>query len=177
MGSSMNAAVRKLMLTLHLTCSVGWLGTVVAYLTLDLVVAASTDAHAVRSAWTAMGLITFAVLVPFAVASFITGLAMAVGTHWGLFRHWWVLISFVLTLLALVVLMVETRVIAYSAELAADASVPAAEVLALPPTLPHSIGGLMVLLLVQILNVYKPRGLTPRGWRRQQAERAQRGPC
>jgi hypothetical protein len=29
----------------------------------------------------------------------------------------------------------------------------------------------MVLLVVQILNVYKPRGLTPYGWRMQQVER------
>ncbi len=29
----------------------------------------------------------------------------------------------------------------------------------------------MVLLVVQVLNVYTPRGLTPYGWRRQQAER------
>jgi hypothetical protein len=169
----MNSAVRRLMLATHLVCSVGWLGAVIAYIVLDLTVATSADPDAVRGAWTGMGLITFAVIVPFAVASVITGLAISVGTRWGLFRHWWVLISLVLTVLALIVLLVETRVIAHAAGLAADPGIPPAEILALPPTLPHSVGGALVLLVVQVLNVYKPQGLTPYGWRRQRIDRGE----
>lgn len=167
----MNSAVRKLMLAVHLTCSVGWLGAIVAYVVLDLTVATSVDPNAVRAAWIGMGLITFSVIVPFAIASLITGVTMSLGTKWGLFRHWWVVISLGLTLFALLVLLTETGVIAHSAEVAADARASAADILALPPTLPHSIGGLLVLALVQILNVYKPRGLTPYGWRKQLSER------
>jgi hypothetical protein len=44
--------------------------------------------------------------------------------------------------------------------------------LALPGTLPHSVGGLVVLGVVLVLNVYKPQGVTPYGWRKQQEERA-----
>ena len=33
------------------------------------------------------------------------------------------------------------------------------------------MGGLIVLLVVLWLNVYKPRGLTPYGWRKQQEQR------
>ena len=171
----MSPTLRKLMLATHLSCSVGWLGAIVAYIVLDLTVATSSDLLAVRSAWTGMGLITFSVIVPFAVTAVITGLAISIGTRWGLFRHWWVLISLVLTIFALVVLLAETGVIASSVALAADVEAPAAEILALPPTLPHSIGGLLVLLVVQVLNVYKPQGLTPYGWRKQQADRAARG--
>ncbi len=35
----------------------------------------------------------------------------------------------------------------------------------------HAGVGLLVLLVVQVLNVYKPRGMTPYGWRKQQEER------
>jgi hypothetical protein len=35
----------------------------------------------------------------------------------------------------------------------------------------HGGLGLLVLLIVQVLNVYKPRGVTPYGWRKQQEER------
>ena len=45
--------------------------------------------------------------------------------------------------------------------------------LAVPGTLPHSVGGLLVLLVIQVLNVYKPKGLTPYGWRKQQERRLQ----
>ena len=162
---------RKLVLAVHLSCSVGWLGAVVAYLVLDLTVATSQDAVAVRSAWMAMGLVVSWAIVPLALASLLTGLVIALGTKWGLFRHWWVLISFVLTVLATLVLLVESGVVTRSAAMAASMS--AEEVLALQPTLVHSVGGLGVLLVVQVLNVYKPQGLTPYGWRKQQKQRRQ----
>lgn len=37
-------------------------------------------------------------------------------------------------------------------------------------TLVHSVGGTVVLLVNMWLNVYKPRGLTPYGWRKQQEQ-------
>jgi hypothetical protein len=37
-------------------------------------------------------------------------------------------------------------------------------------TLVHSVGGTVVLLVVLVLNVYKPRGMTRYGWRKQQEE-------
>ena len=168
---SMSPRIRRLALSVHLTASVGWLGAVVGYLALDVVVATSSDVGQVRAAWIGMGLIVAAVIVPLALGSLVTGLVMALGTKWGLFRHWWVLISFALTCLALAVLLSETRVVTALAARAADISTSDAALLAAPPTLPHSIGGLLVLLVVQVLNVYKPQGVTPYGWRRQQAER------
>jgi hypothetical protein len=43
-----------------------------------------------RSAWIAMELIGWYLLVPFAFAALATGLVMALGTPRGLFRHYWV---------------------------------------------------------------------------------------
>ena len=36
----------------------------------------------------------------------------------------------------------------------------------------HAVGGLVVLLVITALNVSKPHGLTPYGWRKQQELRA-----
>ena len=166
----MPPAVRKLALAVHLSCSVGWLGAVVAYLTLDLTVATSHDAATLRAAWTAMGLVVTQAIVPLALASLLTGLVMAVGTKWGLFRHWWVLVSLVLTVIAAVVLLAEAGHISRSAAIAAVST--SGKVRALAPTLLHSLGGLGVLVTIQVLNVFKPQGLTPYGWRRQREERA-----
>jgi hypothetical protein len=58
----------------------------------------------------------------------------------------------------------------------ADAAATGADPQSLPGTLPHSIGGLVVLLLVTILSVYKPRGVTPYGWRQQQERRGEQDP-
>lgn len=168
----MGAGLRKLALAAHLTCSVGWLGAVAAYLTLDLTVATAQKPQVLRAAWVAMGLVTSWAIVPLAFASLLTGLVMAVGTRWGLFRHWWVLISLMLTLGATLVLLQEAGVITHAAAIAADPTTSDVELRALPPTLPHSLGGLAVLLTIQVLNVYKPQGLTPYGWRKQEAERS-----
>jgi hypothetical protein len=167
----MPPAIRKVALAAHLTVSVGWVGAVAGYLALDVTVATSQDPQLVRSAWIAMGLIASWAIVPLALTALLTGLVMALGTKWGLFRHWWVLISFLLTVVATGVLLSETRVISGSAAIAADPSTSTEQLLALPSTLPHSVGGLVVLLVIQVLNVHKPQGMTRYGWRKQQEER------
>lgn len=171
---TMPPSARKLALTIHLSCSVGWFGAVVAYLVFDLTVATSRDPALVRDSWAAMGRLVSGAIVPLALASLVTGLIMAVGTKWGLFRHWWVLISLALTVVAVVVLLSESMVVTGIAALAAKAATTDADVLAFPPTLLHSVGGLAVLVLVQVLNVYKPQGVTPYGWRKRQEERGRR---
>jgi hypothetical protein len=143
---------------------------VAAYLVLDVSILLSENPQDVRAAWIAMDLIASRIIVPLALAAVVTGLVMALGTRWGLFRHWWVLISFMLTVAATVVLLLEVRVISGMAVVAADPQASGPQILALPSTLPHSVGGLLVLLTVQVLNIYKPRGLTPYGWRKQQEE-------
>jgi hypothetical protein len=167
----MRPGLRKLALAIHLTVSVGWLGAVVAYLALDLTVATSQDPQLVRGAWQAMDLVVSSAIVPLALASLVTGLAMALGTKWGLFRHWWVLISFVFTVVATLVLLSEAGTVGRTADVAADPEASADIILALQPTLVHSVGGLLVLLVVQVLNVFKPQGVTPYGWRKQEEER------
>ena len=161
---------RKLVLAVHITVSVGWVGAVAAYLALDIAAATGRDAQVLRAAYLGMGLIARSVIVPLAIASLITGLVISLATKWGLFRHWWVLISLLLTGFATLVLLVEAGAIRGMADIAADPATSDADLLALPSTLLHSVGGLVVLLVIQVLNVFKPRGMTPYGWRKQQEE-------
>jgi hypothetical protein len=164
---TMSPGLRKLALALHLTLSVGWIGAVGAYMALDLVAATSAEVQALRAAYLGMELIASNVIVPLAFASLVTGLVMSLGTKWGLFRHYWVLISFVLTILATFVLLVETRTISSYADVAADPTTSLDALRSLGGTLVHSIGGTAVLVVVLVLNIYKPQGMTRYGWRRQ----------
>lgn len=166
---TMGPRLRRLALTTHVIVSIGWIGAVVAYLVLDITAATSHDPQALRAAYMAMGTITWWAIVPLAYASLVTGLAMGLGTKWGLFRHWWVVMSFMLTLFAIVVLMVETRTIDVLAASAADPATTDEELRSMPNTLLHSVLGTVLLIAITVLNVYKPRGLTPYGWRKQQA--------
>jgi len=166
---TMTPGVRKLVLTVHLTFSVGWIGAVVAYLALGVSAVTSQDAQSVRAAWIAMELIGWYVIVPLALAALLTGLVMALGTPWGLFRHYWVMITLVLTILCTVVLLLHMPTVSSLAEMARKAG---ASNLGLGGDLVHAGGGLLVLLVITVLNMYKPQGMTPYGWRKQHEQRA-----
>jgi hypothetical protein len=159
---------RKLVLTVHLTSSVGWIGAVVVYLALGVAAATSRDADTVRAAWIAMEVAGWSAIVPLALGALLTGLVMALGTPWGLFRHYWVVISLALTLLATAVLLAHMPTVSAMADLARTAD--GANLGGHGGDLFHAGGGLVVLLAVAVLNVYKPRGLTPYGWRKHQEE-------
>ena len=172
---AMPPGVRKLALTAHLTCSVGWIGAVMAYLALGVAAATSQDTQTVRAAWIAMEVTGWWAIVPLALASLLTGLVMSLGTPWGLFRHYWVLISLVLTILCAVVLLLHMPTVTATA-----AMLRGMDMGGMGGDLAHPGVGLVVLLAITALNVYKPRGLTPYGWRKQQEERArlaQRAPA
>jgi hypothetical protein len=165
----MTPRLRKFALTVHLTFSVGWIGAVVAYLALVVAAMASHDTQTARSAWIAMELIGWFVIVPFALASLLTGLVMSMGTKWGLFRHYWVLFSLALTLLATVVLLLHMPTVSFFADVAAKTD--GADAGGLRGELLHAGVGLFVLLVIQALNLYKPLGMTPYGWRKQPEQR------
>lgn len=169
---TMPPRLRKAVLTTHVATSVGWLGALIAYLVLDIVATTSTDPTTARSAYFAMDLLVRYAIVPLAITSLLVAVVNALGTPWGLFRHYWVLAKFALILVATTVLLVEAPTVAQLAARAATGSDPRD----LPGTLPHSIGGLAVLLVAVVLSVYKPRGLTRYGWRRQRRQRAQASP-
>lgn len=169
----MTRGVRKFALTVHITFSIGWIGAVIAYLALVIAAITSQDTQILPAAWIAMELIGWYAIVPLALASLLTGLVMSLGTRWGLFRHYWVLFTLVLTLLATVVLLDHMQTVSFFAGVAAETDSANAGMLrdGLPGELLHAGAGLLVLLVVQVLNVYKPPGLTPYGWRKQQEQR------
>ena len=173
---TMSPGLRKAMLTVHLTSSVGWIGAVIAYLALSISVATTRDAQTVRAAWIAMDVIGWWAIVPLAVAALLTGLIMALGTPWGLFRHYWVLISLALTVFCTVVLLLHMPTVSAMAAMLRETDnmrgADGAGQSGMGGDLFHPGVGLIVLLVIAVLNVYKPQGLTPYGWRTQRERRS-----
>jgi DMSO/TMAO reductase YedYZ heme-binding membrane subunit len=169
---TMTPGLRKLVLTAHVASSVGWLGAVAAVLALDLVALTSRDDETVRAAYLATESITWVVLVPLALTSLLIGVVNALGTTWGLFRHWWVVAKLLLTIVATIVLLLYTQTIGDTAAVAAEMRVSGADLRALArsPVL-HAGAALLVLLVTTVLAVYKPHGMTRYGWRKAQEER------
>jgi hypothetical protein len=169
----LSPGARKLSLSVHLTVSVGWIGAVLAYLGLGTTAVRADDPGLIRAMWSAMEIVGWYVIVPLALSSLLTGLLMALGTKWGLFQHYWVTISFGLTVFAVVVLLLHMPSVTTTADLALSAEGKALQ--ALGGDLEHPAIGLSILLAIQVLNLYKPKGLTRHGWRKQLGKRSRSG--
>lgn len=169
----MSPSLRKFALIVHVTASVGWIGAVVAYLALVVAAITSQDTQTLPAAWIAMELIGWFALVPLSLVSLLTGLVMSLGTKWGLFRHYWVLFSLALTIIATVVLGQHMPTVSFFASVATEMDGADVGLLrgGLQSELLHAGVGLLVLVVIQVLNVYKPRGMTAYGWRKQQEQR------
>jgi hypothetical protein len=162
----MTPGARKLALTAHVTSSLGWLGAVAAFLALAVAGLASRDTEMVRASYLATELITWFVIVPLAFASLLTGLVVSLGTPWGLFRHYWVLVKFMLTILATVLLLLHTQPIGLLAAAARATTWSSGDVGRLQIQLVGDAGAALVALLVNAtLSVYKPEGMTAYGRR------------
>lgn len=166
----MSPGLRKLALTVHVTASVGLLGAIAAFLALSIAGLAGRDPQMVRAAYPAMALIARLVVTPLALAALATGLIQSLGTAWGLFRHYWVLIKLLMTLFATAVLLVKLDLIDQAARLASETILARADLRAVGLQLVvHAAGGLLVLLVPAVLSIYKPQGLTRYGTRRRRA--------
>jgi len=166
----MAQTLRKLGLSLHVVLSVGWVGAIGAFLTLA-VASFARDAAVARAAYLMMGVVGRGALLPLSMGALVSGVVQSLGTRWGLFRHYWVVVKLVLTSLAVVGLFVhQTTAITEAARLATDAAAP---VLASGPLkelgvqiLADSALALSVLLAITLIAVYKPWGLVGQVTRR-----------
>jgi len=161
---TMTPSARKVVLTAHITSSVGWLGAVLGFLALALTGLASRDEHVVRGVYVSMNVMTWWAIVPLSLLSFATGLVASLGTLWGLARHYWVLVKFGLTVVATPLLILHTRPIGWMARAALSTEPIAPELMHLRAQFVFDAAAATVVLLVAtVLSVYKPRGLTTFG--------------
>ena len=174
---AMAPRLRKLARTAHVTSSVGWLGAVAGFLALAIAGLTSRDAQMVRAVYLVMDLTAWYVIVPLCFASLLTGFVSSVGTAWGLFRHYWVLLKILITIPSSLMLLVHMQPIGYIAGVAAKTEFFSADLHGLKIQLVVEAGAaLLVLLVATALSVYKPKGVTRYGWRKQQEERALSNP-
>jgi hypothetical protein len=156
----MRPPLRRLGLVLHVGASVGWLGAVVASLALGVIGLAAADPGVVRGVYLVLEPIGWATLVPFSVASLLTGLVQSLGTSWGLVRHYWVLVKLVMNLFATGVLLLYMQTLGLLAAAARDPGTTAAGLRTASPVV-HAAAAIALLLVALALSVYKPRGVTP----------------
>ena len=164
----MTTRVRKFALTAHVTSSVGWLGAVIGFLAHAVAGLTSKDAQIMGAAYLMMDLTGWFVLVPLSFASLVTGLVQSLGTAWGLFRHYWVVVKLSITVFATVVLLIYMQTLDKLATAAAKTTFSSADFSGHQGASPviHASVAVLLLLTCVVLSVYKPWGKTRYGKRK-----------
>ena len=170
---TMAPRVRKLALTAHVVTSISWLGAVLVFLALTVVGLISPDPLTVRGAYVVMEPVAWSVLVPLAFTSLLTGLVVSLGSTWGLFRHYWVVFKLLINIYSGVFLLIFMESFREITAMAAD---PRSDLEMVRETGTgfvrfHSLLALVMLLAATVLAIYKPRGITRYGWRKQRSRR------
>jgi hypothetical protein len=169
----MSAAARRIALTVHVAASVGWLGAVLAFLVLATHGLQSSDVMDAKASYLSMQVVTRTTIIPLCILSLVSGILQSLGTSWGLFRHYWVIVKLVITVACTALLWLHLGAIAALAASARAAVVPAdipraqqVQMVVAPAA------AVLTLLCATVLSIIRPAGLTPFGWRRLREEQA-----
>lgn len=156
----LNATWRKIALSAHVTSSVGWFGAVIAFLALAMIGLRGDGSDGViRSAYISMEALGWFVIVPFSVASLATGLIQSLGTHWGLFRHYWVVAKLLITVGASLLLLLHMTVMSTVAQAASTGTLSVDHIGDQRVQLAGDAGAAAIVLLIAVtLSVFKPEG-------------------
>lgn len=158
---------RKFTLTAHVIVSVGWIGIVVGFGALAVAGLASSDPRLVRASYVAMDFSYRMVVVPFGLATLISGIISSVSTDWGLFRYYWVLVKLLLTIPAVGLMLMHIRPMETVARVASTTALSGADLVGLRTQLVGYAGAAsLVLITATVLSTYKPRGRTRYGIRK-----------
>lgn len=159
--------LRKFALTLHVVTSVGWVGAIAVFLALAIVGTVSPKIEHVRASYVAMDAVYGSVIIPLGLASLVTGVISSLGTEWGLFRYYWVLVKLLLTVPVIILMLMHAQPVGYMAGAAVVATFSIDELSGLRIQLiAYACLALLILLVATALSTYKPRGRTPCGVRR-----------
>ncbi|WP_230423348.1 DUF2269 domain-containing protein [Streptomyces radicis] len=163
--------VRRGLLVTHVVVSVGWLGLTLCLLVLGVTGAVSGSEATAEAAYRSMKIFGDWLLAPLALLTLGTGVVLSLGTHWGLVRHRWVLIKFVLTLITTAASLFALRsgIDDAAGEVAAGRRVTDGAGLVVPPSV-----ALACYLFMTAISVLKPWGTTRWGRRARQEAAARR---
>jgi uncharacterized membrane protein len=168
---TMTRGLRKFVLTAHITFAVSWMGAVAGFFVLAFIGLKSQDTQIVSAAYLSMDLITRFLIVPLSFAPLITGPILSLWTPWGLFRHYWIIAKLVITVLSTLILLIHMQPISHLSTQAATGVFSKADHQVQIQMVVASGAALVALLVATGLGVYKPKGMTPYGWRKQYEER------
>jgi hypothetical protein len=140
---------RRALLTAHIIASVGLLGDVAAVLAVNIRAATTSDPALASSSYELLEMFSLVFGIPLSFASLGTGIALGLGTKWGVLRHRWVTIKLGLILS---VILVGALVLGPATATMQDGGGGTETTLIVA-----SAYDVLALSLATVLSVYKPR--------------------
>src|SRR5215831_12336906 len=152
--STLPAARRNLLLTVHVLVSAGVFGN---DLVLRVLGASSVFGADPRTVYPAAHLIAAVLVQPLALASLVTGVALGLLTPWGLLKYWWTALKLAITTaLTGVVVLVLVPSLGAAADVASKAPQTFTAAERVPLVLAPALASTLLALNVA-LAIYKPR--------------------
>jgi hypothetical protein len=160
----LSPSLYKLLLTAHITVSVGWLGVVFAKLVLGLA-AVTTSVPAVAAALYLSTSVVNVAFPPLAIGTIVSGVLLSLGTRWGLLQHYWVVTKLTLTVgVIATAVQLGDRLLRQASAVPSGSAADGAPILGLAaaPTLLLALSVVHLLMLgaATVISVYKPWGKT-----------------
>ncbi|WP_115788345.1 hypothetical protein [Arthrobacter silvisoli] len=97
---------RKLVLVLHITGGVGWMGLDVGLLFLVFTGLLTDSGRTAVAVYTALGIFVPPAVIILSLLMLATGLVQGLWTKWGLVEYWWVLVKLLLGIVLTVLVFV-----------------------------------------------------------------------
>lgn len=148
-------SVRKSITVVHVVSSVALLGEVWGLVLLNLTATLTADAALGHSAYRLMSVLVFGGGIPLSFTALASGIALALGSPWGLARHYWVFAK-----LLLLIAVILAGMLLFQPEIMADATAGGASASGGRQWAQVAIVScqLVMLLTSTGLSVFKPRG-------------------
>jgi Predicted integral membrane protein (DUF2269) len=93
---------RQALTTIHVAGGVGLLGATASTLLLALIATGSDDPAAAQEIYRLISLQSAVFGIPLSMLSLLTGVALGLGTRWGVLRQWWTTLKLVLIVLVMI---------------------------------------------------------------------------
>ncbi|TDC97742.1 hypothetical protein [Actinomadura sp. 7K507] len=147
-------STRKLITVVHVVSSVALLGEVWVLVLLNLTATQTSDAALAHSAYRLMSVLVFGGGIPLSFISLFSGIALGLGSRWGVARHYWVFAK-----LLLLIGVVLVGMVLFTPEVMADATAGGASPSAGRQWTQVAVvsAQAVMLLAATALSVYKPR--------------------
>lgn len=151
--------VRRSFRAIHVVTSIVWVGAVLVFLVSALLGLVSSEGLVMAGVYAELSVIVWVVIVPTALLSLATGIAVSLISRWGLTRHYWVVFKLVLTTGATILLFVHAPVVDEAATIMHSARAGTSPLQG--QLVFDSAAALVVLVAITLLSYLKPRGVTP----------------